>query len=111
MRGLRHRIEAIIEEVNHEIRVDLGIEQPNPELKTIDTLDVSDVEKTPERESEESEEAKAFEKVLDEICASFDEEAFTEEEEPEDETNDELEEEPDSQESPDKALAEILNNL
>lgn len=111
MRGLRHRIEAIIEEVNHEIRVDLGLEQLNPDLKTIDTLDVSDVEKTPEREAEESEEAKVFEKVLDEICASFDEEAFTEEEEPEDETNDELEEEPDSQESPDKALAEILNNL
>lgn len=104
MRGLRHRIEAIIEEVNHEIRVDLGIEQPNPELKTIDTLDVSEVEKTPECESEESEEAKAFEKVLDEICASFDEETVMEEEETEEETED-------LDESQTKALVKILNNL
>lgn len=104
MRGLRHRIEAIIEEVNHEIRVDLGLEQPNPDLKTIDTLDVSEVEKTPECESEESEEAKAFEKVLDEICASFDEETVMEEEETEEETED-------LDESQTKALVEILNNL
>lgn len=100
MRGLRRRIEAIIEEVNHEIRVDLGLEQPNPDLKTIDTLDVSEVKKTPECEAEESEEAKAFEKVLDEICASFDEETVMEEEEPED-----------SDESPDKGLVEIINSL
>lgn len=114
MRGLRRRIEAIIEDVNHEIRVDLGLEQPDPELKTVDTLDVSDVEKTPERESEESEEAKAFEKVLDEICASLDGKTVTEQEPgivPETETSDKPEEEPDSEESPGRALAEIINSL
>jgi len=49
MRGLRHRIETIIEEVNREIRLDLGLELVE----------------------EESEEAKAFERELDEIEARY----------------------------------------
>lgn len=72
MRGLRRRIEAIIEEVNHEIRVDLGLEEPNPELETIDTLNTED--DLPEITQEESEEAIAFEKVLDEISQRYDNE-------------------------------------
>lgn len=101
MRGLRRRIEAIIEEVNHEIRVDLGLEHPNPELKTVDTLDISDVQKTLECEEEESEEAKALEKVLDEIWMQY-----------EAERKQEPEEEPDDwDESPTKELVEILNSL
>lgn len=103
MRGLRRRIEAIIEDVNHEIRVDLGLEQPNPELKTVDTLDVLDVQKTLEceDEEEESEEAKAFEKVLDEIWVQYE---AKREQEPEEEPDD-------LEESPAKALVGIINSL
>jgi len=76
MRGLRRRILAVIEEVNHEIRVDLGREEPIPELKTIDTLDI--VKELPKIEQvddqEESEEAKAFEKILDEISERYERE-------------------------------------
>ncbi len=115
MRGLRRRIEAIIEDVNHEIRVDLGLEEVNPEVETVDTLDVSDVQKTLECEAEESEEAKAFGKVLDEICASFDEERVAEDEpetKPEDEAITEREDEPDEAEkSSAEVLEEILNSL
>lgn len=70
MRGIKRRIEAIIEEVNHVIRVDLGLEELNPELITPDTLDVAD--ELPEiNTEEESEEAKAFGKLLDEICQRY----------------------------------------
>jgi len=76
MRGLRRRILAVIEEVNHEIRVDLGLEEPIPELKTIDTLGIA--KELPKIEQvddeEESEEAKAFEKILDEICERYERE-------------------------------------
>lgn len=76
MRGLKRRILAIIEEVNHEIRVDLGLEQRTPELKTIDTLDI--VGKLPKikqaDDEEESEEAQAFEKILDKISERYERE-------------------------------------
>lgn len=73
MRGLRRRILAIVEEVNHEIRVDLGIEEPLPGLKTIDTLDVTnDLPEFNQADNEdESEEATAFGKILDDICLRY----------------------------------------
>jgi|GEM_PF-2739282 len=74
MKGLRRRIEEIIEDVNLEIRVDLGLEQVTPEelarLKEPINLSNELLEIEPEDE-EESEEAIAFEKVLDEIEARY----------------------------------------
>lgn len=72
MKGLMRQILAIIEEVECEIRVDLGLEQTT-ELQTIETLEV--MNESPEIEKpEEWEEVKAFEKVLDEICARYESE-------------------------------------
>jgi hypothetical protein len=63
MKGLRRRIEAIIEEVNHEIRADLGLVQPTAEepQETIEQpFDFL-------QEENESPEAIAFDRVLNEI--------------------------------------------
>lgn len=77
MRGLRRRILAVIEEVNHEIRVDLGLEEPTLEdvRKIEEILDlpctyiIGEFKKVDNED--ESEEAKAFEKVLDEISLRY----------------------------------------
>lgn len=71
MRGLRRRIEAIIEDVNHEIRVDLGLEKSLPELVTPDTLDMVEELQEIEKVDTESEEAQAFGMVLDEISERY----------------------------------------
>lgn len=78
MRGLRRRIETVIEDVNLEIRVDLGLEQVTPEELERLKQSVDFTDKVPEAEQveeeqveEESEEAKAFERVLDEIEARY----------------------------------------
>jgi hypothetical protein len=64
MRGLRRQILAIIEEVEHEIRVDLGLTEPVIEVQ--EEIDPAfDLEK--EEIEEEWPEVKAFEKLLDEI--------------------------------------------
>jgi len=97
MKGLIRRIQADIKEVNHQIKVDLGLEQPTPEEleKTDYFLDF--VNGLPENESEE---AKAFGKVLDGIWEQYE--------------NAKLEalEEPDTSEEPNfKVVEEILANL
>ncbi|NDW08658.1 hypothetical protein [Dysgonomonas sp. 520] len=76
MRGLKRRILAVIEEVNHEIRVDLGLEEPIPELKTIDTLGIAkELPKIKQADDEEeSEEAKAFERILNQISERYERE-------------------------------------
>jgi hypothetical protein len=63
MKGLRRRIEAIIEEVNHEIRVDLGLVQPTAKERQETIEQAFDFF----QEEDESPEAMLFERVPDEI--------------------------------------------
>jgi hypothetical protein len=88
MKGLRRRIVADIAEVEHEIKVDLGLEQP-----TIEEVQATDFVNEEESE-EEYPEVVAFGKLLDEITENHDDI-------PEEKTDEENFE----------ALSEILNKL
>jgi len=70
MKGLRRRIEAMIEEVNQEIRVDLGLEQVTPEKLERIKQPINLSNELP-KDEEESEEAIAFDRILDEIEARY----------------------------------------
>ncbi|MDR1554123.1 MAG: hypothetical protein LBS69_11810 [Prevotellaceae bacterium] len=62
MRKLRHQIDEIMEEVHHEIKVDLALEAPTPEKEEA-TGQSSDLEDE-EGESEETESYNTLEEIL-----------------------------------------------